>query len=119
MVDPTGSLGYGRFYYTSFADVLSESPQSRVRHVFRYPPTGHGDFGISFSRSSIRTRGSTSPWFFNNFRRWAEMLPAPSETLPGRLAYYQSVEKRVRDIRTPIKPGKWLQKVFGDILTQP
>ena len=38
----------------------------------------------------------------------------PSETIPGRLAYYQDDAKRAADIRTPIKVRKYLQKFFKD-----
>ncbi|MFB2553932.1 hypothetical protein [Ensifer soli] len=66
---------------------------------------------------------STTPWlrhqwFKDNFLRWIKMLPRPSETQPGRLSYFQTPAKRARNIRTPIKPGRWLTKVFGDILTE-
>lgn len=56
-------------------------------------------------------------WFRRNALIWAEHFPAPSETTKGLLAYYQTPEKRARDIRTPIKPGKYLKKFFGDILS--
>ena len=38
----------------------------------------------------------------------------PSETVKGRLAYYQDDRKRAAGIRTPIKVRKYLQKFFGD-----
>ncbi|TAU37806.1 hypothetical protein ELI44_32970 (plasmid) [Rhizobium ruizarguesonis] len=57
-------------------------------------------------------------WYRDNFMRWVELLPRPSETVPGAVAYFQNLDKRVRNIRTPIKPGRFLQKFFGDILTQ-
>ncbi|MFB2553931.1 hypothetical protein [Ensifer soli] len=57
-------------------------------------------------------------WFRANFRRWVELLPVPSKTQPGRLAYYTSSAKRAARRETPIKAGRWLQKYFGDILTQ-
>lgn len=37
----------------------------------------------------------------------------PSETVQGRLAYYQDDAKREKGIRTPIKVRKYLQKFFG------
>ena len=37
----------------------------------------------------------------------------PSETVRGRLAYYQDDKKRKAGIRTPIKVRKYLQKFFG------
>ena len=41
----------------------------------------------------------------------------PSETVPGRLAYYQDDKKRKASIRTPIKVRKYLQKFFGKFRT--
>jgi hypothetical protein len=38
---------------------------------------------------------------------------------PGRIAYTESVEKGLADKQTPIKPGKYLAKYFGDILSKP
>ena len=41
----------------------------------------------------------------------------PSETVKGRLAYYQDDAKRKAGIRTPIKVRKYLQKFFGKFRT--
>ena len=41
----------------------------------------------------------------------------PSETIKGRLAYYQDDKKRKGGIRTPIKVRKYLQKFFGKFRT--
>ena len=41
----------------------------------------------------------------------------PSETVKGRLAYYQDDKKRKAGIRTPIKVRKYLQKFFGKFRT--
>lgn len=57
-------------------------------------------------------------WFRNAIDIWAPHLPITSETVPGAIAYYQSAEKRARNIRTPIKPGRYLSKYFSGILTQ-
>lgn len=57
-------------------------------------------------------------WFRDNALRWVEHLPRPSEKIEGLLAYFQTPEKRARDIRTPIKPGKYLRKFFSDVLTE-
>lgn len=40
----------------------------------------------------------------------------PSETVPGRIAYYQDDDKRANGIRTPIKIRKYLSKFFGSLL---
>ena len=41
----------------------------------------------------------------------------PSETVKGRLAYFQDDDKRAKGIRTPIKVRKYLQKFFGNFRT--
>lgn len=40
----------------------------------------------------------------------------PSESVQGRIAYYQDDAKRAKDIRTPIKVRKYLSKFFGECL---
>lgn len=57
-------------------------------------------------------------WFMELMPRWIEHLPAPSTTLDGLLAYYQTPQKRLAGIRTPIKAGKYLKKYFGDVLSE-
>ena len=57
-------------------------------------------------------------WWRDNWARWVEHFPKGSFKLPGLLSYFQSPEKRARNIRTPIKPGKYLKKFFGDVLTE-
>ena len=64
-------------------------------------------------------------WFYRKY--WQD---APDGTLPIRhhfprkhptdpalILYTQSEEKGQRDIQTPIKPGRYLSKYFGDVLT--
>jgi hypothetical protein len=57
-------------------------------------------------------------WYRDNFLRWVELMPRPSATVPGAVAYYQNLDKRTRNILTPIKPGRFLKKFFGDILSE-
>ena len=45
-------------------------------------------------------------------------LPSPSETVPGRLAYYATDDKFLKGIRTPIKVRKYLAK-FPDLSKNP
>ncbi len=76
----------------------------------------------AFFAAEIRPTFNDNPWmdcawFRENWLRWVEHLPRGSERVSGLLAYYQSPEKRARNIRTPIKPGKYLQKFFADILS--
>jgi hypothetical protein len=37
---------------------------------------------------------------------------------PTLLSYVQSAEKGMRGVRTPIKPGRYLKKFFGDVLSE-
>lgn len=90
-------------------------------HVLQRPA---GDYTTleAFHNNEV-VRATNSPWmkhdwYRNNMLRWAELLPIPSETMAGYIAYYQSPEKRGRNIRTPIKPGRFLSKFFGDLLNQ-
>lgn len=57
-------------------------------------------------------------WWKEHFLRHVEHFPTQSAKLPGLLSYYQTPGKRARDIRTPIKPGKYLKKFFGDVLSE-
>lgn len=57
-------------------------------------------------------------WFKDNWLRLVERLPRPSEKHPGLLSYFQTLDKRKRNIRTPIKPGRFLSKFFSDVLTE-
>lgn len=64
-----------------------------------------------------------NPWAMEEFwnwhwLRWIEHMPRPSIRVPGNLAYYQSPAKRAAGIETPIKPGRYLRKYFGDILSE-
>jgi hypothetical protein len=89
-------------------------------HIFR---TGGKldayDFFYDEVRASLENNPWVGkPWFNENMLRWAELLPRPSETQPGLIAYFQNAEKRARNIRTPIKPGRFLTKFFSDVLTE-
>jgi hypothetical protein len=57
-------------------------------------------------------------WFTEAVRVTAEHAVDFSAKHPGMLMYFQSVEKRMRGIRTPIKPARYLKKYFGDILSE-
>ncbi|KQS84286.1 hypothetical protein [Rhizobium sp. Leaf383] len=87
-------------------------------HVYRDGADPYAFYHTEVVRSIELNPWMHHTWFKDNFLRWAEMLPRPSDTIPGRISYYQTPEKRARDIRTPIKPGRWLTKYFSDILTE-
>lgn len=40
-----------------------------------------------------------------------------STVAPGMVAYYESAEKMARGILTRVKPGRYLQKIYGSMLT--
>ncbi|MGO7308729.1 hypothetical protein ACCS91_33280, partial [Rhizobium ruizarguesonis] len=95
------------------------SPFAQHIHVHRPPEDG----ATEFHHNEVMPAHDGNPWlqhqwYRDNFMRWVELLPRPSGTVPGAVAYFQNLDKRVRNIRTPIKPGRFLQKFFGDILTQ-
>ncbi|RWN95119.1 MAG: hypothetical protein EOS05_09970 [Mesorhizobium sp.] len=58
------------------------------------------------------------PWFREHIGRWAEHMPRFSTKFPGLVAYYQTPQKRKAGVLTPIKPGKYLKKYFGDVLSE-
>jgi len=69
-------------------------------------------------------KSSDFPWSYTHWvqendeaRKLLEQLsPRPSSTKAGLVAYYQTPEKRARDILTPIKPGRFLKKYFSEII---
>lgn len=90
-------------------------------HVLQRPAADYNTLEAFHNTEVVRSTQSPwikHDWYRNNMLRWAELLPVPSETQEGYIAYYQTPEKRVRNIRTPIKPGRFLSKYFGDILNQ-
>lgn len=57
------------------------------------------------------------PWFIANLRIWAEHVPHSANGNPGQLAYFASPEHRARGRVTETRPGRYLKKFFGHILT--
>ena len=50
-------------------------------------------------------------WFnYDEIRTLITHLPRPSTTVPGRIAYYSSDEKLLKDVLTPIKVRRYLDK---------
>lgn len=87
-------------------------------HIYALP-AGHNIYDFEQSLADFVRK---SPWhkcetIMHHPEIWIEHIPVRSEKMPGMLAYYQSPEKRARGIRTPIKPGKYLQKFFSHLLT--
>lgn len=86
-------------------------------HIVSAPPsdwtTAH-----AYLHRFISSPWANKPVFLENIERWIESFPVPSLSVPGLVAYFQDANKRARDIQTPIKPGKYLKKFFGDILSE-
>lgn len=57
-------------------------------------------------------------WFQEKWPDIAEHMIGRSDKHPGLLSYYQTEDKRAADVRTPIKPGKYLRKFFGEVLDE-
>ena len=55
-------------------------------------------------------------WFYTS-RYHGKHIAHVSFKNPGLIAYTQSSKKGQADIQTPIKPGRYLTKYFGDVLT--
>ncbi|WP_349434261.1 hypothetical protein [Pararhizobium sp. A13] len=122
---PTYGFDAGAGTYDLASSVRRDQTASVV-HFIRHPTArdygkspafeGHpGNFALYPYNSGNPWRDCD--WWKNNYLRWVEHMPAPSVKHPGLLMYFQSPEKRARDIRTPIKPGKYLTKFFSDVLT--
>lgn len=101
-------------YYSSFDQVV---------HTYALPTGSDTRSAYTWFAWFFQLGESHGPWhsepvFRKHFRRIAEHMPEFSKNNPGMLSYYQSVDKRFRGIRTPIKPGKYLKKYFSDVLTE-
>lgn len=143
MTEPTKGLIWGQpghygTVFLGFGAAAGDSPAvfcqhaedpAHFAHMLRYRQRLHiltipegVEYGDYYSNELLPTINDNPwighQWFRENLTRWAEHLPRPSKTVPGLLAYFQTPEKRARNIRTPIKPGKYLQKFFADLLTQ-
>jgi hypothetical protein len=120
MLTTDGELELQGTTYVGLKEVSSlNSDFCQKIHVLRPPKDG----GLQFHEEEVATTFEGNPWlrhhwFRENFLRWVELLPRPSETVPGAVAYFQNLDKRARNIRTPIKPGRFLKKFFGDILSE-
>lgn len=71
-----------------------------------------------FNSSRHRTPWAGEKFWQEGAATWPRHLPWHSERHPGLLSYYQTEAKRAQDVRTPIKPGRYLKKFFGDVLTE-
>jgi hypothetical protein len=120
MLTCEGKLEVQGATYSGLKEVSSlNSDFCQKIHVLRPPHSG----SMTFHEEEVETTFANNPWlrhqwFRDNFLRWVELLPRPSETVPGAVAYFQNLDKRARNIRTPIKPGRFLKKYFGDILSE-
>lgn len=117
-VDNYGDLLIRSAYGFGWDDLLSDYSSAPRLHIVRARHRDDHEYTSQAQAIFARNPWAKHKWFRENFIRWVELMPAPSETKQGYLAYYQSPAKRVRDIRTPIKAGRWLNKYFGDILSQ-
>jgi hypothetical protein len=71
-----------------------------------------------FSLNWISPVWVNEPFWLDHCEIHKDHFLAVSETDPTCLAYYQNEEKGCRNVRTPIKPGRYLTKFFGHILTE-
>jgi hypothetical protein len=90
-------------YYAETARLhIILTPVSTSAPYYHQDPHGHPWANYDFWR--------------NNWLRHVEHMVQPSAQHPGYVTYYQNAEKRARGIRTPIKPSRYLNKFFSDIL---
>lgn len=112
--------------YTHFSDaaarIASYYPDHHY-HLISVPAAFAGGSECTYIQEEYTKWRDMNPWsnqdwFRDNWLRWVEHFPAPSQKVSGLLSYFQNPTKRAANIRTPMKAGKYLQKFFGDILTQ-
>jgi hypothetical protein len=60
---------------------------------------------------------SREPWWLNNRTIHGEHYVHVSLDDPAMLAFTENADKGQRDIQTRLKPGKYLKRFFGDILS--
>lgn len=56
-------------------------------------------------------------WWQSNSHIWGLHYPHIATADPNMLAFTESEDKGERDIQTRVRPGRYLKKFFGDILT--
>jgi len=119
---PTDSNVYRGPLYNGITDPSLFTGGQRL-HILRHPThatyfrSGDDDHPMLFSsKDNGMNPWHGHSWYSTHWLRWIEHMPAPSKDHPGLLMYFQTPTKRARNIRTPIKPGKYLKKYFGDIL---
>ena len=57
------------------------------------------------------------PWFVDSKYYWLHCCHVSTDD-PMMLAYTQSGDKAVRDIQTRVRPGRYLQQFFSDVLSE-
>ncbi|RUT88025.1 MULTISPECIES: hypothetical protein [unclassified Mesorhizobium] len=101
-----------------FAPQLSRYGSSSHLHMVAYG-TGTEPYGDLIPHlNSEFSPWHKQDWFKAHIGRWAEHMPRFSTKFPGLVAYYQTPQKRKAGVLTPIKPGKYLKKYLGDVLTE-
>lgn len=99
-------------------------------HSLPHPdhPREHLPSYVSLRRATWQDREEMEPcdlprwahlaWWTDNRAIHADHCVRPSKTHPGLISYFQTAEKAARNIRTPIKAGRYLTKFFRDILSE-
>lgn len=122
---PSGEVSSSHGYWSNMAIFMEHMGHFEGVHIIRLPLTwAEGTNGLNgFWWDEVRPTFADHPWvgeqfFRDEWRLMAELLPAPSAKFPGMVSYFQSPEKRARNIRTPMKAGKFLKKYFKDVLSE-
>jgi hypothetical protein len=101
-----------------FTDYLRRYGDNSQLHLIAYP-AGSDPYGELVPHlTPEHSPWHKQEWFRAHIARWAEHMPRFSTKFPGLVAYYQTPQKRKAGVLTPIKPGKYLKKYFGDVLTE-
>lgn len=121
-----GMAAFGQLYRAYLKDKSDESFRAIVQHTTTtHPEVAHRTMGKLFPDFYEYFWGSEStevPW---EHKSWFAASPyyclhavRASEEDPAQVAFFASVEKMERGIRTRCKPGRYLQKYFSDVLSE-
>lgn len=96
--------------------LLSHYSPGEVTSAHLMQLTGTGDW------DGIRGAFDENPWakhewFRANLLRWVEHVPHHTDDKPGMVSYYASPKHRLQGRVTITKPGRYLKRFFGDLLT--
>lgn len=98
-----GAARAGEPYFIALAGAVSSLPIRKDDYVLR---------GLQKVGSHSQVPWRNEAWWTGFPLRFLHQCQR-STAHPGQLSYFQNLDKLGRDVRTAIKPGRYLQKYFG------